>query len=102
VFCANGKLAASGGSDGSVRIWDLHTLLKANGGDPKPAAEWTVFYGKVGISDLSLTPDGATLIAASVKGEIRIADVQKKETIKSFKGHDGRIQACISSPNGKV
>jgi len=96
-FAANGKLAATGAKDGSVRLWEMGpTEAKiAAGGD------WPLFDKKVGVADLGLSADGTMLIATSKAGDITIAKVQGREVVKTFKGHDARIMACMVSPDGK-
>ncbi len=99
AFCANGKLAATGAKNGSVRLWEMQVDKQpkakiADGGD------WNLFE-KVGVADLALTPDGSTLIATSEDGDIKIAKIQGREVLKTFKGHTGRILACLASPNGQ-
>ncbi|MBI2805281.1 MAG: hypothetical protein HYX68_09920 [Planctomycetes bacterium] len=96
AFCANGKLAATGAKDGSVRIWDL----KANFANVAPGGDWFLF-DKIGVADLALTPDGLTLIATSDKGEIKIGKLQGKQVLKTIQGHTDRILACMVSPDGK-
>jgi WD40 repeat protein len=100
-FCANGKQAATGGKNGSVLFWQMDA--KDPKGDIKPkiadGGELPLF--KVGVADLALTPDGATLVATSEDGEIKIVNVAKREVVKTFKGHANRIMACIASPDGK-
>lgn len=97
AFCANGKLTATGAKDGSIRLWDM----KEAGAAPAPGGDWFLFDKKVGVADLALTPDGSTLVATSDQGEIKIAKVQGREVLKTFKGHEGRVLACMTSPDGK-
>ena len=96
AFCANGKLAATGAKDGSVRLWDL----KANAASIAPGGDWTLFE-KIGVADLAMTPDGTTLVVTNDEGEIKIAKIQGREILKSLKGHKGGVSACIVSPDGK-
>jgi WD40 repeat protein len=96
-FCANGKLAATGAKDGSVRLWEMAEA----GAKPAPGGDWNLFDKKVGVADLALTADASTLIATSEAGDITIAKIQGREVVKTFKGHETRIMACMASPDGK-
>ncbi len=102
AFCANGKLAASGARDGSVRLYDLQqqgAILK--GGDWHVFDKAGVKEPTVGVADLALTPDGKTLVVTSDEGEIKVGDVATRTFRTTFKGHDRKIMACITSPDGK-
>jgi WD40 repeat protein len=96
-FCANGKLAATGAKDGSVRLWEMGNT------DAKPAAggNWNLFDKKIGVADLALNADGSMLITTSEAGDITIAKIKGREVVKTFKGHDTRIMACMTSPDSK-
>ena len=99
AFCANGKRCAAGATKGgAVRLWDLGK----DGAKIAPGGDWLLFDKNVGVADLALTPDGSTLVATSDEGEIKIGKVQGREVLKEFKGHEGRILACIISPDGKA
>jgi WD40 repeat protein len=95
AFSANGKWAASGGKNGSVRVWEMGQ----DNAKVERKEDWNLF--KVGVADLALTPDGSILVTSSDDGEIKIGKVKEREEIKSFKGHEGRILNCITSPDGK-
>jgi WD40 repeat protein len=94
-FSADGKRAATGAANGSVRVWDLQTRATLPGGD------WFFFDPKVAVADLGLTPKGDTIVVTSEQGDIKIADVAKREVLKTIKGHPGRITACVISPDAK-
>jgi WD40 repeat protein len=96
AFCANGKLVATGARDGSVRIWKLED----NRAEVLPGGDWKLF-DKIGVADLALTPDGATLVATSDKGEVKIAEVAKRNVRQTFTAHATRIVGCLVSPDGK-
>lgn len=94
-FAANGKLAAVGAKDGSVRLWNLE-----QGGKVEPGGDWFLF-DKVGFADLALTPDAATLVATSNKGEVKIADIKTRKVRHAFKAHESPVMICVVSPDGK-
>jgi WD40 repeat protein len=97
AYCANGKLAATGAEDGSVRIWKL----EENRAVVAPGGDWPLF-GKVGVADIALTPDGLTLIATSNAGEVKIADITRREVRQTLTAHPkSRILSCQASPDGK-
>jgi WD40 repeat protein len=101
AFCANGKLVATGAKDGSVRLHDLEQQ-----GAILPGGDWLCFdkagaKEAVGVADLALTPDGKTLVVTSDEGEVKIGDIASRTMRKTFKAHDGRIMACVTSPDGK-
>jgi len=97
AFCADGQLAATGAEDGSVRLWEMKKGVAniAPGGDCSSST-------KVGVADLALTPDGKTLIATSNEGKSRSPRSNGREVLKTFKGHAGPIQVCMSSADGKT
>jgi WD40 repeat protein len=95
AFCANGKLAASGAKDGSVRVYDLDKK-----GEVLPGGDRFLF-DKIGVADLAITPDGKSLVVTSDKGEVKVTDVQSKQVRRTFQAHPGRIMACITSPDSR-
>lgn len=96
AFCADGKWAATGARDGSVRVFDLEkkgTLL--------PGGDWFLYEKGVSVGDIAFTPDGAALIAGSDAGDVKICNIAKKETLKHLKAHTSRVIAVQTSPDGK-
>ncbi len=103
AFAAGGKFAATGAADGSVRIWKLED----NRAEMIPGGDWSFFPvkpgdTKVGVADVALTPDGATLVVTSKKGEVKIADVAQRSVRKTFTAHEGvAVLGCLTTPDGK-
>jgi WD40 repeat protein len=96
AFSADGKRAATGARDGSVRVFDLEkkgTLL--------PGGDWFLYEKGVGIGDLALNADGSLLAAGSDAGDVKVCRVAGKETLKTIKAHSTGIIACQISPDGK-
>jgi WD40 repeat protein len=96
-FSVDGKRAATGATNGTVRVWDLEkrATIPASGGD------WKFWGDMVQVADLALTPDGSKIVVTSEKGDIKIATVEGRKIEKEFKGHSSKINGCIVSPDGK-
>jgi WD40 repeat protein len=95
AYSTDGKTIATGGADGTVRLWDA-----ANG------AEGKVFNagpGQVRVTGVAFVP-GTTWIAASLSksagGEIRVWDVRTLQTVREIK-FDGCVNALAVHPEGK-
>jgi len=96
-FSADGKVAATGAKDGSVRVWDLEKK-----GQLLPGGDWFVFNKGTSLGDLALTPDGARLVVGSDNGDVKVLDVAKRTALHTIaKVHARRVVACLVSPDGK-
>lgn len=93
-FSADGKGAATGAANGTVRVWNLEQKSVLPGGD------WFLFDEKVSVADLALTPDRKTIVVTSEQGDVKIADVTTREVRKTLKAHPGKILGCVVSPDG--
>ncbi len=67
AVAAGARLAAAGGADGVVRLWNLTTGERAG-------TDWKV--GDKALADLQLTPDGKTLLALDADGGVTVAAVE--------------------------
>lgn len=97
AFSADGKRAATGARDGSVRVFDLEKK-----GTMLPGGDWFLYEKGVGVGDLALNTDGSILVAGSDTGDVKICLVAKKETLKTIKAHTSRVIACQVSHDGKL
>lgn len=95
AFSPDGKRAATGARDGSVRVFDLERKEMLPGGD------WFLYGKGVGVGDLAFTPDGKKLVVGSDAGDVKICLIEKKETLRHLKAHTARVIACQVSPDGK-
>ncbi|MFF1787681.1 NB-ARC domain-containing protein [Kitasatospora sp. NPDC058243] len=84
-------LAASGGEDGTVKVWDLvsHRLV-------------TSVHGHTGwVFATALTGDASLLASAGEDGVIRFWRPRTGELVGILTGHDRRVRALTFTPNGR-
>jgi WD40 repeat protein len=55
-----------------------------------------------GISSVSFSPDGKTLVSGSADNTIKLWDVQTGKEITTLRGHDYSVTSVSFSPNGKT
>jgi WD40 repeat protein/serine/threonine protein kinase len=95
----DGRTIASGGVDGTVRLWDL-AGWKA--GDPQPPAR--VLTGHTAtVYAVAFSPDGKLVASASQNGNVRFWDVATGEAVRSLQGEASRIPTDLAfSADGKL
>jgi len=52
--------------------------------------------------NVRFSPNGQYLLADSAPGDVWLWDVQSRQVIKQFSGHDGDVRTVAFSPNGQV
>lgn len=123
VFARDGKKLVTSGQDLTIRTWDLATLKQANSRPAASLVSGLALvqngkvlaearYGSVIFTDLltgeirgqleqpigeqpavATGPDDHTVAVSGPNGEVLIWDVLRRETVRVFRGHTGRISA---------
>lgn len=105
AFDPTGKLLASGGHDGKVRLFDLvkGSQLKEINAHVKPPTPATVYT-------VAFSSDGKRLVSGSLDNSLKLWDVASGNMVKEFKahkvkefekGHQEPVYSAAFSPDGK-
>ena len=86
----DGKLAATAGYDGLVKLWDLPgRALKA---DLKKHKGW--------VRSLDFSPDGTKLATAGEDGTVVVWDTANNNEVRTIAAHGGPVTSIAFSPDG--
>lgn len=92
AFSFDGKILASAGGEGTVRLWNVVT--------GKPAG---VLKGHEGaVHAIAFTNDGTLLASAGADKTVRLWSVPQGDALAVLPGHTDQVAALAFSPNGQM
>lgn len=103
AFSPNGRLLASGCSDGSVRLWNATAQKEGLGGKIGQYMPTLKLKGhKERVNILAFSPDGKTLLSGSDDGTIRAWDTTTGRQIYTCPGHMVGIRSIAVSEQTNI
>ncbi|HTU20487.1 MAG TPA: hypothetical protein VMG10_20655, partial [Gemmataceae bacterium] len=91
AFSKDGRLALSGGGDGTVRLWDLTT-----GKEVKQLSGHQDI-----VTSVAFSPDRRLALTGAVDKTARVWDVAAGRELVCFRGHNDWVRSVAFSANGK-
>lgn len=92
AFSPDGRTAATGSDDGTVRLWDSATGA---------SLERTLSHGGP-VRAMAFSPDGSTLLTGSDDQKVRVWEVATGALLIGPLAHLDRVRAVAFSPDGKT
>ena len=100
AFSANSRLLASGGDDGTVRLWEVADPAQARA----RGAPLTAHGDGVVIRSLAFSPSGRTLVSGDRNGTVILWDASgpRPREVARLADHGGAILSLAFSPDGRT
>jgi serine/threonine protein kinase len=90
-FGPEGRCAASGGLDNTVRLWNVSNGRQLH----------CLTGHEEGVTGVAFSPDGRFVLSSSLDRTARLWNAESGQEVRSFHGHAGRVLSVAISPNGR-
>jgi WD40 repeat protein len=87
----DGCRVLSGGNDGALRLWDLHSGKQVRQFPGHHGSIWAVAFA----------PDGKHALAGGQTGRLILYDAATGEQVRSFGPHPDAVRAVVFTPDGR-
>ncbi len=92
AFSPDDRLALSGSSAGSIRLWDVQTAKVIH------RLDWHTDR----VHSVAFSPDGRWGVSGSSDHTVRLWHLETGKEVRRFQGHTADVRCVLFSPDGKL
>jgi WD40 repeat protein len=110
-FLPDGKLVASAGLDGAVRVWEVESCVKylkqmqaqnGRGKAPYPVPKMTIQAHASGVTAMVVRPDGNQFLTGGADGSVKAWDAKTGKVMLTIaSAHAGGVKAVLYRPGSE-